>query len=123
MREEVKRWMSKAERDMDNAHFNLQWKKYEESCFFSQQTVEKSLKALDIEKSGSFVKSHDLVFLGKRVNVPNDILDKCRKIKPVYTESRYPDFLEGSPYTKEKTETIVNDFEEVLGWVKQKLKS
>ena len=49
MKEEVKRWLEKAERDMDNANFNFGYGRYEEASFFAQQSVEKALKSLDIK--------------------------------------------------------------------------
>ncbi len=126
MKEEVnvvKKWIEKAERDLDNSEFNFNHERYEEACFFAQQSAEKILKALDIQKSGNFVKSHDLVFLAKQVNASVDIIVRCRKLKPVYTESRYPDFLDVSPYTKEKSVEIVNDAKEILKWARKQLKN
>ena len=121
MKEEVKKWWGKSKRDLDNSEFNLKNKRYEESCFFAQQAVEKALKALDIKKSDNFVKTHDLIFLAKRIEASEEIIEKCRKVNPVYTESRYPDFIEVETYTKEKSKEILLSTKEVLKWIKKEL--
>jgi len=121
MKEEVKRWWKKSMRDLGNSKFNLKNKRYEEACFFAQQAVEKGLKTLNIKTSGEFIKTHDLKFLAERVKAPEGIIDKCLKINPVYTESRYPDFIEIEAYTKEKSEEILSFTKEILKWVKKEL--
>lgn len=51
MEEEVKRWIEKAEKDLKVAEFNLNGKQYEAAGFFTQQAVEKALKALYVTSS------------------------------------------------------------------------
>jgi len=121
MKEEVKKWWEKSKRDLNNSSFNFKNRKYEESCFFAQQSIEKGLKALDIEKSDKFVKTHDLIFLAKRIEAPEEVIEKCRKVNPVYTESRYPDFIEIETYTKEKSKEILSFAKELLKWIKKEL--
>ncbi|MBU2634223.1 MAG: HEPN domain-containing protein [Nanoarchaeota archaeon] len=121
MREEVKRWWEKSQKDFNNLKFNLKNKRYEEACFFAQQSVEKGLKALDIKISNKFIKTHDLKFLAERVKAPEDVIKKCIKINPIYTESRYPDFIEIETYTKEKSEEILSFTKEILKWIKKEL--
>ena len=47
MDEQVKKWIEKANRDIDSAKYNLKGNRFEEACFFAQQATEKALKALD----------------------------------------------------------------------------
>ena len=121
MREEVKRWWEISKRDLSNSKFNFKNKRYPEACFFAQQAVEKAFKALDIVISNKFIKTHDLKFLGERVKAPEYVIEKCIKISPVYTESRYPDFIEIETYTKEKSEEIISFSKEILKWIKKEL--
>lgn len=123
MKEEVSRWWKSAIEDLRKAKDNFDIGNYDLASFLCQQAVEKALKSLDIMISGKFIKSHDLAFLSKRVNAPKNILDKCRKLKPVYTESRYPDFLDASLYTKERASSLMDSAREVLEWAKGKLKT
>ena len=97
MREEATRWWEKANKDLNSAQYNFKGNRYEEACFFAQQSVEKALKALA------------------------NIVEYCIKINPVYTESRYPDFSEIESYTLIKSKDILNWSREVLKWVKEKL--
>lgn len=56
MKEEVKRWLKKAKQDLDSAKYNYEGKKYDVSAFLCQQSSEKALKALLLEKSGQLRK-------------------------------------------------------------------
>ena len=44
-----------------------------------------------IERTGELKKVHDLVYLGKNLNLPDNLIDFCKKITPIYIYSRYPD--------------------------------
>ena len=61
LKEEVKRWWSKAEDDFDKAEILFKNKKYDGAVFFCQQAVEKGLKALTLKKQNKIKKIHDLV--------------------------------------------------------------
>jgi len=121
MKEEVKRWWQSALKDLDTAKANFEIKKYSYSAFLCQQAAEKALKSLDLKLSGKIIKTHDLVFLGRRVKAPTILLEKCGKINPVYTDSRYPDFSTKEVYTREKVEELLTYSKEVLEWVKLQL--
>jgi len=58
-RHEAKRWLDTANEDYETALYLLKGKKYSHSCFYCQQTGEKSLKALwfymDLEPWGHSV--------------------------------------------------------------------
>jgi len=79
--EEFKKWVERAKRDLDTAKFLFEGKKYEESAFYSHQSVEKSLKGVLIKKSGKLLKIHDLVKLGKNIGIPkeDEINEKSEK--------------------------------------------
>ena len=94
MKEETRKWLEKAKGDLETATYNLKGNKLDASVFYSQQSVEKGLKAMQIEKLGKFTKTHDLLTLAESINAPEGIKNKCTKIAPFYTLTRYPDVEE-----------------------------
>jgi len=118
MKEEIKKWIEKSDRDLNTAKYNLKGNIFDASAFFAQQSVEKALKALLLKETNKFPKIHDLTKLGKLVDAPNEIIVLCSKINPGYIASRYPD--QGEIYSKEEVEEIIKFSEEVLTWIKRK---
>jgi HEPN domain-containing protein len=90
MKEEVKRWLEQAKRDLITAENSFESKDYYASSFWCQQAAEKALKALLIKKTGEFPKIHDLTNLARLNMVPQRIVELCAKLNPAYTNSRYP---------------------------------
>ena len=80
MKEDVSLWLKQSEADLDSAESLLEIKKYYASAFFSQQSTEKILKAACIKKFNELIKIHDLVFLARKLNAPEDIVNNCIKI-------------------------------------------
>lgn len=119
MKEETTEWLAKAEEDFKTAEFNLKGKKLPAAAFYSQQSAEKALKALQIELLGNFKKTHDLVILGESVNAPEDILNTCKELTPFYIITRYPDSKE--IYGKHEVTEAINYAKEVFEWVKSQL--
>lgn len=119
MKEEVKKWIEKADKDLNTAKYNLRGNILDATVFFSQQSAEKGFKALLLKETNQFPKIHDLTKLGKLVSAPNEIMKLCSKINPGYIATRYPD--QGEIYSKEETEEIIKYSEEVLKWIKRKL--
>ncbi len=122
MREEVERWLEKANEDLETARYNLKGKRWDAAIFYSQQATEKALKALQIEKLNKFEKIHDLIKLAESVNADKRILDLCDQINPVYFVSRYPDII-GNRYTREEVKEILKASKKVLEWVKEEIQS
>ncbi len=120
MKQESKKWFDKAIEDLENAEYNFDGKNYELVTFLVQQSVEKSLKALQIEKSDDFDKIHDLLSIAKKLNAPKEILTSCKDISPFYTISRYPDMEE--EINKKTAREIINKGEKVKKWVEKNLK-
>ena len=88
MKEEIKKWIEKAKKDLDTAKYNFDGRKIDASMFYSQQTAEKSLKALHIKKYGEFPKIHDLFLLGKEVNLPEKLIEEVKELTLAYVYSR-----------------------------------
>src|SRR3989338_3747292 len=116
MKEEVKKWMDKSERDLTTAKNSLKSRDYYAASFWCQQSAEKAFKALLINRANEFPKIHDLTKLARLAIAPDSIIEVCAKINPAYTAFRYPDVAK--EYTKEETKLAINYSNKVLRWVK-----
>ena len=120
MREETEKWLKSAREDLRKAEDNFKIKNYDLSSFLCQQTVEKALKAMLIEKTGKFPKIHDLIRLGKLIKIDKNLLEGCEKLTYVYTETRYPDTGERE-YTKEESKEDIMIAKNILKWIIKKI--
>lgn len=120
MKEEIKNWWEKAKRDLKAAEFNYNGGFFEESLFFSQQSVEKGLKALYIKRFDHMKKTHDLVLLSRRLDLPERLMDFCKELSPAYMYTRYPDVPEIGDID-EVSENLLKYAREVLNWIEKML--
>jgi HEPN domain-containing protein len=75
MTEEAKAWIRKAEADLRMAKNDLQTSpdpNLDGICFHCQQTAEKLLKALLVERNVAFPRTHDLGLIAQLV-IPSDL--------------------------------------------------
>ena len=123
MREEVKKWINMAKDDFDSANSNFENKKYYVCVLLSQQTSEKALKAILLEKTNKIIKIHDLVLLGKKVNLPEDLLDKCGLLSTAYLETRYSlgNKVPSERFNQGNSLKYLNIAEEILLWVEKNI--
>lgn len=124
MKEEVKRWLRLAKDDLDSAQVNFNNKQYYVCAFLCQQSVEKALKGSLIKKTGKLLKIHDLVILGKKVNLPEDILQKCDELNNVYLDARYGDLggkLPSQKFKKLNSSKFLEIANEVLKWLEKNI--
>lgn len=121
--EEVETWWKQGKRDFLTAVHCYKSKDYYASVFFSQQAVEKSLKALYIKHHHKLWKIHDLVLLAKEVKASQKVVSRCAEITPAYFEVRYPesDELPADKVDVEKARKILVSTREVLRWVKARV--
>ena len=99
MRKEVEEWWKQALKDLDSAEKNLSIDEYYITAFLCQQSVEKSLKALYIHKlKESPGKTHSLLFLGRKVDIPEEYHSILRRLSPDFVITRYPVAANGVPY-------------------------
>ena len=121
---EEKEWLTQAEADFKTATNSLASKDYYASAFWSQQAIEKCLKAIIIKKSKELIKIHDLILLGKKANLPTDLLNKINLLSGVYIETRYG-IIQGQIPSKKFKEKDVSEFlsisKEVLEWSRKKI--
>ena len=113
-------WFERAKKDIKAAKDSFNSGNYEWSCFQSQQSSEKALKALQIKKTGKFQKIHDLVKLGKDVECPENLLNKVKALTLAYVYSRYPDVPQLSNLRPKALE-FLKISEGVLKWVEENL--
>ena len=122
MKEEVKNWWERAKKDLNTAKNSLNSGDYYATSLFSQQSAEKALKALQLKKENKIIKTHDLLFLAKKLEIPENLIENCRKLKPVYIETRYPDIGADIPskrFNKKNSLEFVQTAKEVLEWLKK----
>jgi HEPN domain-containing protein len=126
MREETKWWLKQSEADLRSAKNSLKSKDYHTSVFSIHQAVEKSLKALYINrKTSAFMKSHNLLQFGKALEMPAPHMNFLVKLSPEYMLSRYPDASYGVPaerYTEEIVKEYLSQGEQVIKWAKSQIK-
>ncbi len=120
MREETKLWFKRAKLDLKKAKDNLKIKHYDLVSFLCQQSSEKSLKAVLIEKTNNFPRIHDLVKLGRLLNIDEFLLKECEKLVSAYIEARYPDALDRI-FTKLESAEDIKSADKILKWAKKQL--
>jgi HEPN domain-containing protein len=122
---EYELWLKQAEIDYDTASYNLEGKIYYASANYSQQAIEKALKALVIFKKGEIVKTHNITKIAKDCEMPRELIIKISIIEPIFKESKYPDISNKVPaeeYEEKDAIEFLNSAEEVIKWVKNQLK-
>jgi HEPN domain-containing protein len=120
MKEETGKWWKQSASDLTTAEYNLKGKRLSAAAFYSQQAVEKALKALQIERSDRFDRTHDLVYLADKLGAPDDIVKLCEIITPFYTATRYPDVE--TRYDSRKAKSLLKASREVVEWVERSLR-
>ncbi|MFH1521605.1 MAG: HEPN domain-containing protein, partial [archaeon] len=86
--EEFKKWFRQAEADFTKIKILIDSNNLDGAAFYSQQSVEKALKALIIKTKKQLPRIHDLLSLSKMADCPEEIIDKCKIINPYYIETR-----------------------------------
>ena len=120
MKQEVRNWFQQAKEDLDAAEYNFRGARYRIAAFLCQQAVEKAFKALLLKKTGTIRKIHDLVELGKDLDIPNHLLAQVKELTLAYIYSRYPD-VKQEPNLKEKTNQFLKSSKEAVQWVEENL--
>ncbi len=128
-RAEGARWLSQAERDLDDARFLTAHGRHHLACFLAQQSAEKALKAALYASGETTVLGHSAAELAKRaaqrdprfesVAHPSTSLDKF------YIPTRYPNAMPGGipseAYDAGDAERAIGDAETVLTRVREAL--
>jgi len=118
-------WIAQAEWDLDHARSDLDRGYYDWACFSAQQAAEKAVKAV-FQKLGADVWGHSvadlLAELGKRVPVPEELMEGALELDKVYIPARYPDaHPSGAPrerYTRREAQRLVAYAESIIRFCK-----
>ncbi len=124
MREEIENWWKQAEKDLSAAKNSLNSGDYEWASFQANQSAEKALKSLFLSKKKAIAPSHNLVSLGKSLELPEELINSLKELNPEYTLARYPDAANAAPfeiYTKKKAKEKITHAEKIIKWIKNHL--
>ncbi|MCH4816419.1 MAG: HEPN domain-containing protein [Saccharolobus sp.] len=127
---DYKDWLVQAIEDLDVARILIEGGKYFASAFYSQQAVEKALKAFILFIGKDPGKTHSLTELlsiieNEGFEIPQKIKEDIMVISPHFIISRYPDAANGIPakqYNKTISIDIYNRSKEVIEWLKESLR-
>ncbi|MBI5299292.1 MAG: HEPN domain-containing protein [Deltaproteobacteria bacterium] len=93
-------WFELSREDWRTAEWTLQEKIFNQTCFHSQQGVEKILKGVLFEKGRDIPKTHHLSELltlcEKHFPALGNFREECLLLDRYYIPTRYPDALPGS---------------------------
>lgn len=120
MKKEFHAWLEKARSDISTAEYLFEGNKFEEAGFFCQQSVEKSLKALLIFRTGELLKSHDLPWLAQKAGIPQEMHDRCKDLTMMYVAFRYPD-VPAIDDVEERAGEFIGFAKRIWTWVKRKI--
>jgi HEPN domain-containing protein len=126
MKQEAKRWLDKAESDMDASLYLYKGAKYPHAVYFICQAIEKLLKAAQIEVAGKAPqKIHRLENIAKMsgIKIPEEIYEKLTQLSKHYGRVRYPDISQVSYNTKAKASPIIENRKEAYQWILKNLPS
>ena len=125
MVERSRDWMLQAERDLENARYELKGGYYEWACFLAQQAAEKAVKAV-FQRLGAEAFGHSVASLLKKLPKhlapPSKLINAAKELDKAYIPTRYPNaHPEGPPfeaYTEEEAERLIAYAEEIVGYCK-----
>ena len=123
---EADRWMRQAERDLEDAGFLQDGKRYNLACFVSQQAGEKALKAYLYHHGAEDVWGHSLADLCEDAKVLNRMFDVIKSLAVLLDKyhdlTRYPHMLPGGipseAYDEVDAERAIHIAQEVISFVK-----
>ena len=120
------RWMRQAERDLEDAQFLHEGKRYNLACFMGQQAGEKAVKAYLYHQGVEDVWGDSLADLcedAKLLNMMFDVIKSLAVLLDKYHDlTRYPHLLPGGipaeAYDEEDGERAIHVAGEVITFVK-----
>jgi len=119
-------WLKQAEYDMDTAKAMFKTGRYIYAVFMCHLAIEKIIKGTYskiIKKDPP--KTHDLIYLSEltSLDLTEDFTKFLDSLNDLSIPTRYPDELEKlvQQYSRERTKKILNQTEELLQCLKEKL--
>jgi HEPN domain-containing protein len=125
---EGRRWLLQAERDLDDAEFNLSGGRYNVACFLAQQSAEKALKAYLFSKGAEEVWGHSVAELCKDAQTFDPVFSqldpKASPLDKYYIPTRYPNALPGGipskAFDENDAKNAIRLTKEVIDFVKSR---
>ena len=124
MREETVEWLASAAEDLTAAQVLHDAGQYHAMALHAQQTVEKSLKGLLVERTGELpARTHDLRRIGAEVGVPAEMLARLVEVYAYYLAGRYPGTAHGDAQVRAQQEATaaLATARETLDWTRARL--
>ncbi len=98
-KEEGRRWLDQAVRDLAGARFNAEGGLHNIACFLCQQAAEKAVKAFLVLRGEEDIWGHSVADLCERATALDpafrDLLPEARTLDRNYIPTRYPNGLPG----------------------------
>ncbi|MGQ4891350.1 MAG: HEPN domain-containing protein [Candidatus Njordarchaeia archaeon] len=115
-------WFEKANDFLDEAKSCFERKKFELTCFHSQQSAEFFLKGILVAKTGSHIFTHSLVELLEAledigVEISEDVYTVAEALEAHYIKSRYPS-RHFKPYTEKDARRCIKYAERIIQFAK-----
>lgn len=117
-------WYFQSDYDLETANDMLKSGRTVYCVFMCHLSLEKALKGLLIKRTGDFPsKSHSLIYFVEKLelDLEEPVYEFIFTLNKISVPTRYPDNLRKlfAAYTKERTESILNQTKEVQLWIKQ----
>ncbi|MBI5191575.1 MAG: HEPN domain-containing protein [Nitrospirae bacterium] len=127
MEPDVKNWLDIAEYDITTADAMYKSGRYLYVLFMCQQAVEKTLKGLVVQETGTLPpKTHDLerLVLLSGIVLDDKQIEFLNVLTDYYIATRYPEDIAelSKDVDKNKAHTYLKETEGFLAWLRQKLK-
>ena len=92
-------WLRQAENDLEWARHSMNGGFYSQTCFISQQSGEKALKALCYHKGFDIIKTHSQLQIIRALGINGEMEKIAKELDLYYISGRYPDaFPAGAPF-------------------------
>lgn len=129
-RAEGARWLSQAERDLEDARFLTAHGRHHLACYLAQQSAEKALKAVLYAAGETVVLGHAAADLARRAaqREPRlaSLAERAATLDKFYVPTRYPNGLPGGipadAFDARDATRAIGDAEEVLARVRDVLR-
>jgi HEPN domain-containing protein len=124
MREETTEWLASAAEDLTAAQVLFDAGQYHAMALHAQQSVEKTLKGLLVERTGELpARTHDLRRIGAEVGVPPGMLARLVELYAYYLAGRYPGTAHGDAQVRAMQEATaaLTTAREALDWTRDRL--
>ena len=130
-KDEGRRWLDQAVRDLDDARFAREGGRHSLACFLCQQAAEKAVKAFLVTEGEEVVWGHSVADLCARAAAFDqrftDLRGDAASLDLLYVPTRYPNGLPGGlpadAFHKDDADRALARAERVIGSVRSALET